>query len=189
MSINRSSVVLCAVTGGALLTAILGLTGPVVPAHAAESCSVIGPPDYYTFPLVSTKRVPGSGQAAGRGQLTFAPSPFGFALSPEGSYRYRIALTVDRLAVPETGRYVVWVTTPELDRIELAGEFDDGHAMDIEVDFNKFLVVITLEDAFDPEAVVWSGPIVLRGMSRSGMMHTMAGHGPFEQENCAAYGY
>lgn len=36
---------------------------------------------------------------------------------------------------------------------------------------------------------MWSGPVVLRGMSRSGMMHTMAGHGPFEQENCAAYGY
>lgn len=25
-------------------------------------------------------------------------------------------------------------------------------------------------------------------MSRSGMMHTMAGHGPFEEDNCAAYG-
>jgi hypothetical protein len=29
----------------------------------------------------------------------------------------------------------------------------------------------------------------MRGMSRSGMMHTMAGHGPFQQENCARYGY
>ena len=36
---------------------------------------------------------------------------------------------------------------------------------------------------------MWTGPIVIRGMSRSGMMHTMAGHGPFEEENCAAYGY
>ncbi len=173
----------------ALLAAILGLTGPVVPAHAVETCSVTGPPEYYTFPLVSTRRVPGSGRATGIGQLTFAPSPFGFALSPEGSYRYRIRLTIDRLAAPTAGSYVVWVTTPELDRIELAGELDDRHAMDVEVDFNKFLVVITLEDAYDPEAAVWSGPIVLRGMSRSGMMHTMAGHGPFEQENCAAYGY
>ncbi|MDE2875730.1 MAG: hypothetical protein OXU69_07275 [Gemmatimonadota bacterium] len=31
--------------------------------------------------------------------------------------------------------------------------------------------------------------VVIRGMSRSGMTHTMAGHGPFEEENCAAYGY
>jgi len=26
-------------------------------------------------------------------------------------------------------------------------------------------------------------------MSRSGMMHTMVGHGALVQENCAAYGY
>jgi len=36
---------------------------------------------------------------------------------------------------------------------------------------------------------MWTGPVVMRGMSRSGLMHTMAGHGAFEQENCAAYGY
>ena len=189
MSIDRSSVLRVAVTVGALLAASPSLAGSVVSEHAVETCSVTGPPEYYTFPLVSTRRVPGSGRAAGIGQLTFAPSPFGFALSPEGSYRYRIRLTIDRLAAPTAGSYVVWVTTPELDRIELAGELDDRHAMDVEVDFNKFLVVITLEDAYDPKAAVWSGPIVLRGMSRSGMMHTMAGHGPFEQENCAAYGY
>ncbi|GMR12796.1 MAG: hypothetical protein BMS9Abin29_0989 [Gemmatimonadota bacterium] len=181
-----------AASAAALFAAVLGLEGPVPPVRAAEAsvaCGVTGPPEYYSFPLVSTKRVPGSGQATGLGELTFAPSPFGFALSPEGNYRYRVSLTVDRLAPPATGVYVVWVTTPSLDRIELAGAFDDRHAMDVEVDFNKFLVVITLEDAYDPEAAVWSGPIVLRGMSRSGMMHTMAGHGPFEQENCAAYGY
>jgi hypothetical protein len=176
----------------ALLAAVLALAGPGTAVRAVEvsvACSVDGPPEYYAFPLVSTRRVPGSGQATGLGELTFAPSPFGLALSPEGSYRYRIALTVDRLAAPAVGTYVVWVTTPELDRIVLAGAFDDRHAMNVEVDFNKFLVVITLEDAYDPEAAVWSGPIVLRGMSRSGMMHTMAGHGPFEQENCATYGY
>jgi len=176
----------------ALLALVFGSASPGAPVRAAKApvtCSVAEPPAYYAFPLVSTRRVPGSGRAAGVGQLTFAPSPFGLALSAEGHYRYRIALTVDRLASPAVGTYVVWVTTPELDRIEVAGEFDDRHAMEVEVDFNKFLVVITLEDAYDPEAAIWSGPIVLRGMSRSGMMHTMAGHGPFEQENCASYGY
>ncbi|MGD2070011.1 MAG: hypothetical protein PVI57_15165, partial [Gemmatimonadota bacterium] len=57
------------------------------------------------------------------------------------------------------------------------------------VEWNKFLVVITLETVDDPSADAWSGPIALRGMSRSGKMHTMAGHGPFQQENCAAFGY
>ena len=176
----------------ALLAAILGGLEPGTPMHAVEApvaCSVAEPPEYYVFPLVSTRRVPGSGQAAGLGKLTFLPSPFGLALSPEGSYRYSIRLTVERLAAPAAGTYVVWVTTPDLDRIDVAGELDDGRSMDVEVDFNKFLVVITLESVYDPEAPVWSGPIVLRGMSRSGMMHTMAGHGPFEQENCAAFGY
>ena len=51
------------------------------------------------------------------------------------------------------------------------------------------IVVITLEAADDPAATRWSGPIVFRGMSRSGMMHTMVGHGALQQENCAAYGY
>ena len=41
----------------------------------------------------------------------------------------------------------------------------------------------------DPGAERWSGPIVFRGMSRSGMMHTMVGHGALQKENCAAYGY
>ena len=56
------------------------------------------------------------------------------------------------------------------------------------VGWNKFLVVITLEADNDPEQSMWVGPIVFRGVSRSGMMHTMVGHGALEQENCAAYG-
>ena len=55
--------------------------------------------------------------------------------------------------------------------------------------WNKFIVLITLESSDDPAQRMWAGPIVFRGMSRSGMMHTMVGHGPLVQENCAAYGY
>ena len=55
--------------------------------------------------------------------------------------------------------------------------------------WNKFLVVITLEPDDGGESGMWSGPVVFRGMSRSGMMHTMVGHGALQQENCAAYGY
>jgi hypothetical protein len=36
---------------------------------------------------------------------------------------------------------------------------------------------------------MWTGPIVFRGMSRSGMMHTMVGHGALQMENCSSYGY
>ena len=90
-------------------------------------------------------------------------------------------------AIEEGGLEVHWST--EVDRIERLGVVEPGRAFTGRVAWNKFLVVVTLEEEDDPEAATWSGPIVLRGMSRSGMMHTMAGHGPFQQENCAAYGY
>ncbi len=146
-------------------------------------------PDYYQFPMVSTKRVPGTGNASGVGELVFAQSPFGVALDGDGSYLYDFTVRFERLKPARDGVYVVWTTTPELDEIVLAGELADPVAFSGKVAWNKFLVVVTLEPAFDPDAAMWTGPIVIRGMSRSGMMHTMAGHGPFEEENCAAYGY
>ena len=146
-------------------------------------------PEYYQFPLVSTGRVPGTGRATGLGEVTFPSSPYGVALATDGSYRYDFTVRFERLAPARTGTYVVWTTTPELDQVALAGELSDPAGFQGRVDWNKFLVVVTLEPAFDPTATIWSGPIVMRGMSRSGMMHTMAGHGAFEEEKCAAYGY
>lgn len=146
-------------------------------------------PDYYRFPMVSTRRVPGTGSANGIAEVNFPQSPFGIALGPDGSYLYDFTVRFERLKPARGGTYVVWATTPELDHVTLAGEMTDPAGFTGKVAWNKFLVVVTLEPRFDPGAAMWSGPIVTRGMSRSGMMHTMAGHGPFEQENCAAYGY
>jgi len=146
-------------------------------------------PEYYRFPMVSTRRVPGTGNASGIGEVNFAQSPYGVALGEDGSYRYDFTVRFERMAPARDGTYVVWTTTPELDQIALAGELSNPAGFSGEVAWNKFLVVVTLEPAFDPDATMWTGPIVIRGMSRSGMMHTMAGHGPFEEKNCAAYGY
>lgn len=146
-------------------------------------------PEYYRFPMVSTKRVPGTGNATGVGEVAFAQSPFGVALAGDGSYDYGFTVRFERLRPPRSGTFVVWATTPALDQVVLAGELTDPVSFSGKVAWNKFLVVVTLEPAFDPDATMWTGPIVIRGMSRSGMMHTMAGHGPFEEENCAAYGY
>lgn len=146
-------------------------------------------PEYYHFPLVSTGRVPGTGRAAGVGAVTFPSSPYGVALAEDGSYRYDFTLRLERLAPARAGAYVVWTTTPELDQVALAGPLSELAGFQGQVAWNKFLVVVTLEPAYDPAATTWSGPVVMRGMSRSGMMHTMAGHGAFEEEKCAAYGY
>ena len=166
------------------------VAGP--PAEVAESvgvCGLLAGPEYYQFPMVSTQRVPGTGNASGVGEVDFAQSPYGVALAGDGSYLYDFTVRFERLGPARGGTYVVWATTPELDQVVLAGEMTNPARFSGKVSWNKFLVVVTLEPAFDPAAAMWSGPIVIRGMSRSGMMHTMAGHGPFEQENCAAYGY
>ena len=186
--------------GGFLaLTALLVVAAPVrnaeegrwvadLPAEVAGDAGACGP-EYYQFPMVSTRRVPGTGNAAGVGEVAFAQSPYGVALGTDGSYRYDFTVRFERLGPARGGTYVVWTTTPELDQIALAGELTDPASFSGQVAWNKFLVVVTLEPAFDPDATMWTGPIVIRGMSRSGMMHTMAGHGPFEEKNCAAYGY
>jgi hypothetical protein len=156
------------------------------PVGGAEATSFA--PEYYQIELVTTRRIPGTGWAAGTAEVTFSPSPFGVAIALDGSYRYDLAIQVDRLPSPPEGEYAVWVTTTDLSEAQRVGTLDDTGRATGAVRWNKFLVVISLE-AEGSDHARWQGPIALRGLSRSGLMHTMAGHGPFQQENCAAYGY
>lgn len=204
---------------GALLLAVAGgadagaaedvgpATGPAadarVVAEAAFCAADPSPPEYYAFPLVTTKRVPGTGNLEGRAEVLFGSTPYGVSLAPDGSYLYELRLRIDDLPRRSDGDYVAWVTTPSLDRIERLGTVGSDGTVNGSVRWNKFLVVVTLEprsatadedhggdgDGNAGAASTWSGPVVARGMSQSGKMHTMAGHGPFQQENCAAYGY
>jgi hypothetical protein len=175
-----------------LLLALLLAPPEAVPPGLGGDAGVVAcdpdPPRYYAIDLVTTRRVPGSARATGVADVTFRASPFGVALSPTGEYVYDLSIAIDDLAPAPAGAYVVWLTTPDLSRVVKVGALDDTHRIGAEVAWNKFLVVVSLEE--EPETVArWSGPIVLRGMSRSGMMHTMAGHGPFDSEPCATYGY
>lgn len=185
-------------------------TGTAIRGPSIPVCAAMDDPDYYRIPLASTRLVAGTGQTGGEAGLVFpASSPFGIALTPDGSYDYRVRFRVDRLPARARGVFVAWVTTPQVDRVRRIGPLDGGHA-EGPVEWNKFLVVVTLEPEGSPTAAPvdpdagegmdapggvegttppWRGPIVLRGMSRSGRMHTMAGHGPFEQERCAKYGF
>lgn len=147
------------------------------------------PPAYYRIPLVTTGNVPGSGRSRGSADVTYAPSPFGVSIGPDGSYVYDVRIRTQRLPKPRRGVYVGWLTTTEVDQVRRMGVMDADGLIAGQVAWNKYLVVVTLERRDEPDATIWSGPIVLRGMSRSGMMHTMAGHGPFQDEKCAAYGY
>ncbi len=169
----------------------LGPPGPTAVAPEADpECRELGGPAYYAIELFTTKNVPGSGYATGTADVSVSgESPFSVAVGPDGSYRYEVEIALDRIRVPAGAHLVAWITTPQIDRIRRLGALDEHHRARGSVEWNQFLVVITLEAVDDPAAETWSGPVALRGMSRSGMMHTMVGHGAFQQENCAAYGY
>lgn len=173
------------------LSAMGGPTAPDAEAHrAAGVCNAANGPEYYAFELFTTRNIPGTGSAKALAELSVAgASPFAVALGPDGSYVYDLSVSVDRMRAPRNGTLVAWVTTTQIDEIRRVGALDEELRARGSVDWNKFLVVITLESGDDPTATMWSGPVVFRGMSRSGMMHTMVGHGALQQENCAAYGY
>ena len=169
-----------------LFAGLLCLTGATAPS--ALECTA--PPEYYRIELVPTRRVPAARSAVGRADVSFAPSPFGVAVSANGHYVYDLAVSVTNLPAAPAGKvYAVWITTPSLDQVRRLGALSPNETVTGRVDWNKFLVVISLEDDIDPPVQRWHGPIVMRGLSRSGLMHTSAGHGPFQQEPCATYGY
>ncbi|MDH3269757.1 MAG: hypothetical protein OEN56_00400 [Gemmatimonadota bacterium] len=184
---------------GSLTPAFPVMAGPALSARevlpsrelaVASFCIVPTGPEYYAFDLFATRNIPGTGLAIGRAEVAVSgASPFSIALGPDGSYVYDIHISLERMKPPGQGRLVAWVTTPEIDRIVRMGALDENLRSSGTVGWNKFIVVITLEREDDPTAATWSGPVVFRGMSRSGMMHTMVGHGALQQENCAAYGY
>ncbi len=144
---------------------------------------------YYSIDLVTTKNIPGTGQAGGKAVMKFDSSPFGISITKDGSYRHLLDIKLGNIKNHKKGRFVAWVTTPSLDQTKLIGSLDQEYTVSGEVSWNKYIVVITLEVSTPEDGQIWQGPIAFRGMSRSGLMHTMAGHGPFEQEPCAKYGY
>jgi hypothetical protein len=153
-------------------------------------CAVAEGPEYYAIALVTTKRIVGTGFARGVAEVSLSgSSPFSVALTADGSYEYAVHVSLERMKVPARGRLIAWVTTSDLSRIERMGALDEHLQASGSVSWNQFLVVVTLEPSDDVSATSWTGPVILRGMSRSGMMHTMVGHGPLEQENCASWGY
>jgi hypothetical protein len=111
-------------------------------------------------------------------ELTFARSPFGVTVSPDGNYVYDLVLGVRSQRNSEDRTLVAWATTRDLDEVVKLGVLDGEMRVTGQVDWNKFLVLVTREESESVET--WEGPILLTGMSPSGRMHTMRGHGIFE---------
>jgi hypothetical protein len=144
--------------------------------------------DYYNIRMAPTGRAPG---AVGYVTKTFAQSPFGVAVSVDGRYVYDVHLAVDGLRGPPNVEYTVWVAPPNLSPIMRLGVLDEDFELMGQVDLNKFIMFVTAEQpgSWKPENAekpgnAWKGPILMQGISRSGLMHSASGHGPFEVENC-----
>ncbi len=136
------------------------------------------PPKPHQFELLPSGRV---ARAGGKVNLIPAWSPFGLAVTPEGSFIYDMDVTVEGL--PDPGllgphtTYVVWLATPSLDKVKNMGTISNGEELAFTADWNKMMVVISAESATDGSR--WSGPIVLSGRTPSARLENFAGHDLF----------
>jgi hypothetical protein len=172
-----------AAIGFLVVAAGFGVRSGTAAAVSGPVCRSFAGPDPFEVTLVPTAHANG---ARGRVDLRFAPSPFGVTVSPDGHHRYD-ALVETTGVRPDGRALVVWAATPDLDRVQKLGTLDSAGRLAARIAFNKFLVFVTAEASADVER--WAGPILLRGISPSGRMHTMAGHGPFQGEPCAKWGF
>jgi hypothetical protein len=114
--------------------------------------------------------------AAGMGLLYPAYAPTGFAVSEKGTLVYDIEATFSGLGGGSaTGaHYIAWIAEPTLVKVIKLGEISNGSHRFENITLNKFILLVTIE----PNAAVAtrSGPIVLRGISPSGLLQSFIGH-------------
>lgn len=165
------------------MACLITLTAPTPgPADTVPVCRASAGLDPFTVDLVPTAAANGARGTVG---LRFADSPFGVTVTGDGHHAYRAQ--VETSGLPKGRALVVWAATPALDEVVRLGVLDDDGRLAAQIALNKFLVFVTAEAS--PLIERWSGPILLRGISPSGRMHTMAGHGPFQGEPCGNVGF
>ena len=154
--INRIRVFLL---GYLFWTALGGLTA----AEAQTSRAECKPLSLYCMELVPTAAYVGVKASL---ELARPASAFGVAVSRDGHQRYDLVAHVEGLpAAPQGSVYIAWVMPLDLDPVVHLGRIDNGATNLGEVAFNKFMVLVSLEDS--PLATERKGPLVLRGRSPS----------------------
>jgi hypothetical protein len=117
--------------------------------------------------------------------LTQPGSPFEITVDEGGFQTFDIEIQVDQMRKRRGAVYVAWAAKPELDEWVQLGTLGEDNRLSGQVAWNQFLIFVSEEASADVER--WQGPIMLTGLSPSGRLHTMAGHGPFEAMNCQLY--
>ena len=166
---------LALLAGAALVLSTAGFGGST--SASAPDAAVACEAAPHRVDLESTGNAPG---ASGWMDLRFGNAPHGVAVTEDGSYRYEISVHVT--SVPGNrgeSTLVAWAATPNLDRHLNLGAVGDDGVVEGEVSWNKFLVFVTAESSANVET--WQGPVLMKATSPSGNMHTMAGHGIFQQ--------
>ena len=132
--------------------------------------------------LSGTQSAPGS-----RGSMTLTQpgSPFEITVDEGGFQTFDIEIQVEQMRKRRGAVYVAWAAKPELDEWVQLGTLGEDNRLSGQVAWNQFLIFVSEEASADVER--WQGPIMLTGLSPSGRLHTMAGHGPFEAMNCQLY--
>ena len=128
-------------------------------------------------------------EGCGLAELVGAWSPFGIGVMRSGHLDQELRLVVDLppleggAELSEGGpRYVAWVATPALDRIEALGTITPGQPFAVPVHWNKIVVVVSREEGPQAaDALRWSGPVVLLGRSRSALLENLMGHSIFRR--------
>lgn len=170
---------LCTLVAGEARAAGPTAVGPWVAATSwAGACL----PTPEVVRLSGTQSAPGS-----RGSMTLTQpgSPFEITVDEGGFQTFDIEIQVERMRRRRGAVYVAWAAKPELDEWVQLGTLGEDNRLAGRVAWNQFLIFVSEEASADLER--WQGPIMLTGLSPSGRLHTMAGHGPFEAMNCQLY--
>ncbi len=121
-------------------------------------------------------------EGCGLAELVGAWSPFGLAVMRSGHLEQELRLVLDLPLAEGEARYVAWVATPALDRIEALGTITPGEPFAAPVHWNKMVIVVSREaGAPAADAPRWSGPVVLLGRSRSALLENLMGHSIFRR--------
>lgn len=124
------------------------------------------------YPYISLTATTQVTSASGRVDLLPVASPFGVAVTVDGSQRYRTRFVVRGLPNPSVlgpySVYVAWAASWFLEDAQQLGLVSTGEGELAEVHWSKFRILITAESS--PDVREPSGPVVLRGISPSGRL-------------------
>jgi FtsP/CotA-like multicopper oxidase with cupredoxin domain len=159
---RRLRAALQALVGLAVLAGVCEGQGPAG-TRPCDPPTPLGPShDLYCIELIPA---PGVRGASGRVELAFPSGPSTVSVTADGRTRFRPEITL--IGLPDTahGPYVAWAATPQMDSLINLGAVKNGTVALREIDFEKFIVLITAERSARVRAP--TGRVVLRGQSPS----------------------